>query len=168
VCVCVCVCVHWKKLNPGNPDPIFSKHNISILDTVETQHVTSFAGRGHWLGIHVSCLARRSVARNEDVYEWVWVRRLSFNSRHLVLARITTPQKSYKILEDAVSDTLLMSGFWIFAADALHDFFSRTNQNKCSIITRFLPAAHNLVDVNYDTVQHNRHMYVHDVCFLAI
>jgi len=61
-----------------------------------------------------------------------------------------------------------MSGFWIFAADALHDFFSRTNQNKCSIITRFLPAADNLVDVNYDTVQHNRHMYVHDVCFLVI
>jgi len=52
------------------------------------------------------------------------------NSRHLVLARIKTPKKTHKISESAVSDTLLMSGFQIFAADAtfqnraLRDFFT--------------------------------------------
>jgi len=34
-----------------------------------------------------------------------------------------TPKNPYKILESAVSDTLLMSGFQIFAADASLDFF---------------------------------------------
>jgi len=58
------------------------------------------------------------------------------NSRHLVLARIKTPKKSYKKSESAVSNTLLMSGFQIFAADAafqnraLHDVFMNSTTNN--------------------------------------
>jgi len=68
------------------------------------------------------------------------------NSRHLVLARIKTPKKSYKISESAVSDTLLKSGFQNFAAHvaflnrALRDVFNLPNQKKCPIIPKFLPA----------------------------
>jgi len=40
------------------------------------------------------------------------------NSRHLVLARTKTPKNPHKIPESAVSCTLLLSGFQIFAADA--------------------------------------------------
>jgi len=51
VCTCACmrVCVRTveRKLNPGSPDPIFSKHSIFILDTGETHDIISFAGRGH-------------------------------------------------------------------------------------------------------------------------
>jgi len=50
VYVCVCACVrayNERKLNPGSPDPIFSKYSIFILDTGETQDIISFAGRGH-------------------------------------------------------------------------------------------------------------------------
>jgi len=58
------------------------------------------------------------------------------NFRHLVLARIKTPKKSCKISESAVSDTLLMSGFQIFAPDAafqnraLRDFWYALNQKS--------------------------------------
>ena len=36
-------------------------------------------------------------------------------------------QKSYKILKNAFSDTLLMSGFQILASEALRDFSSMPN-----------------------------------------
>jgi len=58
------------------------------------------------------------------------------NSRHLVLARIKTPKNSYKIPKSAVSGTLLMAGFHIFAADAAfqnrapRDFFYAPNQKN--------------------------------------
>jgi len=67
------------------------------------------------------------------------------NSRHLVLERIKTPKKSYKISEIAVSDTLLISGLQIFAGDAafqnraLRDFSYALNHKKSPIIARFLP-----------------------------
>ena len=32
-------------MNPGSPDPIFSKHSIFLLDTGETQDIISFDGR---------------------------------------------------------------------------------------------------------------------------
>jgi len=53
------------------------------------------------------------------------------------------------MLENTVSDTILLSGFQFFAADDLRDFFSRT-QEKCPIVPRFLPE--NLVGVCYNTV----------------
>ena len=97
VCVRVCACVHWKKLNPGNPDPIFSKHSILILDTGETQDIISFDGRAGSLTGNspiVSCEKKCLGVNDESIYEWVRVRRLFVaNSRHLVLARIITPKK---------------------------------------------------------------------------
>jgi len=51
VCVsvraCVCVGVTYKKVNPGRPDPMFSKHSICTLDIGETQDIIFFAGQGH-------------------------------------------------------------------------------------------------------------------------
>jgi len=46
-----------------------------MLDTGETQGMVSFAGQGHWLEIHLMCLARRSVHVREtrvfmNEYEW--------------------------------------------------------------------------------------------------
>ena len=72
-CVCACVCMYneWK-VNPGSPDPLFSKHSIYIFDTGETQEIISCAGR-QWLEIHhiVSCGKECSGARDEGIYEWV-------------------------------------------------------------------------------------------------
>jgi len=69
----------------------------------------------------VSCEKECSDARDEGIYEWIRLRRLFVvSSRHLVLAR----KQTLKILENAVSDTLLTSGFQVFAADAPCDFFS--------------------------------------------
>ena len=87
------------------------------------------------------------------------------NSRHIVLARIKTPKESYQTPENAFSDTLLMSGFRIFAADALCDFFFAPNQGKCPIISKFLPES--LVGTCCHTAWHNRHMYGHDIYLLA-
>ena len=74
-------------------------------------------------------------------------------SEEIVCCQLQTPcfsenkntKKSHKIPENAVSDTLLMSGFQIFAADAAlyisrsARFFFAPNQEKCPIIPRFLP-----------------------------
>jgi len=61
------------------------------------------------------------------------------NSRHLGSAKTKTPKNLYKIPESAVSCTLLMSGFQIFAADAAfqnrtaRDFFTHpTKKNALS------------------------------------
>jgi len=74
----MCACVrayNEKKLNPGSQDPKIWKHSIFILDTGEIQDMISFAGQGHWLEIHLLCLARRSVQVQEtrvfmSEYEW--------------------------------------------------------------------------------------------------
>ena len=63
---------HARKIDPGNPDPIFLKHNISILDTVETQDKISFDGRmGSLTGNStiVSCEKECLGASNEGIYE---------------------------------------------------------------------------------------------------
>ena len=88
----------------------------------------------------MSCEKECLGASDESIYERVRVRRLFVaNSRQLVLARIKTPKNSYKIPERAVSCTLLMSGFYIFAADAAfqnraaRDFFTHpTKKNALS------------------------------------
>jgi len=49
---------------------------------------------------------------------WLFV----VNSRHVVLAKTKTPQKSYKILENIFSDTLLMSGFSSKKTPRRHDY----------------------------------------------
>jgi len=112
----------FRKVNPGSTDPMFSKHSIFILDTGESQHIISFDGRAWSLTGNsptVSCEKGCLGASDEGIYEWVRVRRLIVaNSRHLVLATIKTPKNSYKIPTSAVSGTLLMSGFQIFAPDA--------------------------------------------------
>jgi len=69
------------------------------------------------------------------------------NSRHLVLARIKTPKNSYKIPESAVSCTLLMSGFQIFAADAAlqnraaRDFFTHPTKKNAQSFPDFCQKA---------------------------
>ena len=78
------------------------------------------------------------------------MRRLSVvNSRHLVLAKIKKLKKSYKILENAVSDTLLMSVFQMFAADAPRDFFLAPTR-KLPYHSQILPE--NLVGVCCNTM----------------
>jgi len=118
-------------VNPGSPDPIFSKHSISILDTGETQDIISFDGRAGSLTGNspiVSCEKKCSGASDESIYEFVQVRRLFVaNSRHLLIARIKTPNNSHKIPKSAVSCTLLMSGFQIFAGDAQYTHPTKKN-----------------------------------------
>ena len=82
----------------------------------------------------VSCEKECSGAKDEGIYEWIRLRRLFVvSSRHLVLARKQTLKKSYKILKNAISDTLLMSRFQFFAADAPCDFFlALTKKNALS------------------------------------
>ena len=67
---------------------------------------------------HTLSLLHTHTRTNTHTHTHTHRRMFVVNSRHLVLARIKTPKKSYKISENAVSDTLLMSGFQIFAADA--------------------------------------------------
>jgi len=99
-------------------------------------------GRGHCREFTYRVLRENMFigASDENIYEWVRVRRLFVaNSRHPVLATIKTPKISYKIPESAVSCTLLMSGFQIFAAHtafqnrAARDFFTHpTKKNALS------------------------------------
>jgi len=68
------------------------------------------AEHGYRFNNILSCEKECSGSNDEDIYEWEQVRRLFVvNSRHLVLARIQTPQK-WTILENTATDTL-MSGF---------------------------------------------------------
>jgi len=79
ICACVYVCMracvrmyHARKVNPGSPDPIFSKHSIVILVAGETQDVISFDG---WAGSLtgnspiVSCEKECLGASDESIYE---------------------------------------------------------------------------------------------------
>jgi len=94
------------------------------------------------------------------------------NSRHLVLARIKyqlsvfnknstlkSPKISYKIPESAVSGTLLISGFQIFAADAAcqnrapRDLFTHPTKKNAFVIPRFLPESLGPVAVQGDTLR---------------
>ena len=73
-CACVRVCVRniQKKVNPGSPDPIFSKHSIFILDTGETQDIISVDGQaGSPTGNSpiVSCEKECLDASDESIYE---------------------------------------------------------------------------------------------------
>ena len=93
-----------------------------------------------------SCVCWQDTFRcgDEVIYGWVPVRRLSFvSSRHLVLARIKTHQKSHQTPGNNLSDTLLMSGFQIFTADTaikklrfVQFFLSRKVLNYSQILAR--------------------------------
>ena len=76
VCVrvyaCVCACVTSTKVNPGSPDPIFSKHSILILNTGETQDIISFDRRAGSLtgnSPSVSCEKECLGAGDGGIYE---------------------------------------------------------------------------------------------------
>ena len=79
ICACVYVCMracvhaqHARKVNPGSPHPIFSKHSIFILDTCETQDIISFDGRAGSLtgnSPFVSCEKECLGASDESIYE---------------------------------------------------------------------------------------------------
>ena len=78
ICACVYVCMracvrasHARKVNPGSPDPIFSKHSILILDTGKTQDIIFFDGRAGSLTGNspiVSCKKECLGAGDGDIY----------------------------------------------------------------------------------------------------
>ena len=115
VCMCACVFACLRAYNDRMGVQIQHFQNTVFLYSIQAKPKTSFTFLGRvtdWNSPIVSCEKECSGARDGGIYECVPVRRFFVvNSRHLVLARIQTPQKSYKILENAVSDTLLMSGF---------------------------------------------------------
>jgi len=98
---------------------------LCIFDKLETQDIISFAGRPGWVTSQkswsISVVFRERVFRCRRRWYLWWVRvsrLIVVNFRHLVLARIWTPEKLHNIPKNAFFDALLMSGFQIFAADA--------------------------------------------------
>jgi len=161
-------CVHAKKVNPGSPGPIFSKHSIFILDTGETQDIISCderAGSRTGNSPIVSCEKECLGSSDESIYE------------EIVCCQLQTPcfsenkntKNSYKIPKSAVSCTLLMSGFQIFAADAAfpnraaRDFFTHPAKKMpyhFQIFARKLGThTHTLTQIHMHTQTHTHTNY---------